>query len=95
MSISTRTQGMAATTASARCHPSDRIQPAAGQSRAKVDWGSQRVAGLCIGVDKYKYIGIGTLSNAVRDAEQVDAKLNAVPSFRCGIVKDTKRHIEQ
>jgi hypothetical protein len=83
---------MAATTASARCHPSDRTQPAAGQSRAKVDWGSLRVAGLCIGVDKYKHIG--TLSNAVRDAEQVEAKLNAVPRCRCGIVKDPKTQID-
>ena len=83
---------MAATTSSARCNPLDRIQPAAGPSRAKVDWASLRVAGMCIGVCNYKHIG--TLSNAVRDAEQVKAKLNAVPSCRCGIVKDPKTHID-
>ena len=73
-----------ATTALARCHTPDRIQPAAGQSRAPADWGALRVAGLCIGVDKYKHIG--TLSNAVRDAEQVNAKLNAVPKCRSDVV---------
>jgi hypothetical protein len=86
---------MAATTASAQCHTSDRIQPAAGQSRAPgktVGCGALRVAGLCIGVDKYKHIG--TLSNAVRDAEQVHEKLNAVPRCRCGIVKDPKIQID-
>ena len=83
---------MAATTASARCHTPDRIQPAAGQSRAKVDWGALRVAGMCIGVCNYKHIG--TLSNAVRDAEHVNAKLNAVPGCRCGIVKDPKTQID-
>ena len=80
---------MAATTASARCHTSDRIQPAAGQSRATVkpvDWGALRVAGLCIGVGKYTHCE--ALSNAVKDAEQVNAKLNDVPKCRSGIVKD-------
>ena len=90
--ISKRTPGMAATTASARCHTSDRIQPAAGQARAPADWGALRVAGLCIGVDKYKHIG--TLSNAVRDAEQINAKLNAVPRCRSGIVKDPETQMK-
>ena len=37
-----------------------------------------------------KYTHIGPLGNAVRDAEQVNAKLNAVPRCRSNIVKDPK-----
>ena len=77
---------MAATTASERCHTSDRIPPAAGQSRAAFDWGALRVAGICIGVCNYKYMSV--LNNAVRDAEQVNKKLNAVPKCRSDTVLD-------
>jgi hypothetical protein len=77
---------MAATTASERCHTSDRIPPAAGQSRAASDWGALRVAGICIGVCNYKYMSV--LNNAVRDAEQVNKKLNTVPKCRSDIVLD-------
>jgi hypothetical protein len=92
---------MATHPSSARCHdggPSDRLQSAGGQSRSPVkpdgpiDWGALWVAGLCIGVDKYKHIG--TLSNAVRHAEQVNAKLNAVPRCRSRIVKDPKTQMK-
>jgi hypothetical protein len=80
---------MAATTASERCHPSDRTQPAVGQSRASIKWGALRVAGLCIGVNNYKYTSVlPVLSNAVRDAEQVNAMLNAVPNCRSDVVID-------
>ena len=61
-------------------------------SLPKSDWGALRVAGLCIGVGKYTHIG--PLGNAVRDAEQVNAKLNAVPRCRSGIVKDPKTQID-
>jgi hypothetical protein len=57
-----------------------------------VDWAGLRVAGLCIGVGKYTHLG--ALNNAVRDAEQVNAKLNTVPSCRSDIVKDPKTKIE-
>jgi hypothetical protein len=83
---------MAATTASARCHPSDGIQPAAGQSRAAVDWGALRVAGMCIGVCNYKYMSV--LNNAVRDAEQVNKKLNAVPKCRSDTVIDPTTKVD-
>ncbi len=65
---------------------------AEGQSRGKVDWAGLRVAGLCIGVGEYKHLG--ALNNAVRDAEQVNARLNNVPSCRSDIVKDPKTKIE-
>jgi hypothetical protein len=47
---------------------------------------------MCIGVGEYKHLG--ALNNAVRDAEQVNAKLNDVPSCRSDIVKDPKTKIE-
>jgi hypothetical protein len=65
---------------------------AEGQPRGKVDWAGLRVAGLCIGVGEYKHLG--ALNNAVRDAEQVNAKLNTVPCCRSDIVKDPKTKTE-
>jgi hypothetical protein len=80
-------QGIAATTEPARCHTS---QPAAGQSRAtkvkSVDWGKLRVAGICIGVEKYKHLKV--LKNPVRDAKEINKQLNAVAGCRSILVTD-------
>ena len=57
-----------------------------GQSRNTSDWDALRVAGMCIGVGNYKYIG--PLENAARDTEEVNKKLNVVPRCRSDIVLD-------
>ena len=44
------------------------------------------MAGLCIGVDEYQYMG--PLSNAVRDAEAVHAKLRAAPRCHSEIINN-------
>ena len=41
---------------------------------------------MCIGVANYKYMSV--LNNPVRDAEQVNKKLNAVPKCRSDTVID-------
>jgi len=50
---------------------------------------SVRVAGLCIGVDKYDHFD--TLHNAVRDAEHFYKKLKATKGCRPKIIRDPTR----
>ena len=60
------------------------------QLRGKVQWGGQRVIGLCIGVDDYTYQDC--LGNAARDAETVNKRLKAVPGCYSTVLKNPKRN---
>ena len=63
--MATMRQGQGGGDASAQGTP-----PGDPGSRGKVCWGGRHVVGLCVGIDAYQQMG--TLSNAVRDAEAVD-----------------------
>ena len=60
--------------------------------RGKVQWGGQRVIGLCIGVDVYT--NEKPLRNAARDAETVNRELKAVPGCYSDVLKNPKKKID-
>ena len=65
------------------------------QLRGKVQWGGQRVIGLCIGVDDYSgTTKMNSLSNAARDAETVNRELKAVPGCYSAVLKNPKKKID-
>ena len=49
-------------------------------------WAGLHVAGLCVGVGNYRYED--TLHNAVRDAEEVNKKLNSVPNCHSAFLEN-------
>ena len=59
-----------------------------GAPRLPHSWGGRRVAGLCVGVDEYKHMGL--LSNAVRDAKEINKKLRESRGCFSTVICDPK-----